>query len=179
MVVQHLLASGREINTNMRIVTENPVENGKTAAEWVRALGTIQKPEYMETEVHERVKKLGSTIADLIDTYEKDPAEVRSQLRKQLGPRGVSSHSPFPVVFKIKGYFGIDEWLQAYLELSSISGECRATPLGVDPSKVTSLILSNNQLTDLSQKIGLSIFVTFFFRSPTESFLLSPYGSRL
>jgi len=130
-IIQTILASSREVDTKRRIVTEDPVENGKTAAEWVRALGTLQKPEYMKAEAYERVKKLGSTVADLIDAYEKDPAKVCSQLRKQLGPRGISSRSPFPVVFKINCCFvDIDEWLQAHLELSSISGECRVTPLG-------------------------------------------------
>jgi len=95
-IIQTVLASSREVDTKRRIVTEDPVENGKTAAEWARALGTIQKPGYMEAEAYERVKKLGSTIADLIDAYEKDPAKVRSQLRKQLCPRGISSHLPFP-----------------------------------------------------------------------------------
>jgi len=95
-IIQTILASSREVDTKRRIVTEDPVENGKTAAEWARTLGTIQKPEYMEGEAYERVRKLGSTIADLIDAYEKDPAKVRSQLRKQLGPRGISSRSPFP-----------------------------------------------------------------------------------
>jgi len=169
-IIQTMLASSREVDTKRRIVTEDPVENGKTAAEWVRALGTLQKPDWMEDEGHKRVRKLGSTIADLIDAYEKDPAKVRSQLRKQLGPRGILPTHLSPFVFKINCCsIGIDVWLQTYLELSSISGECRVTPLGVDPSKVTSLILSINQLTDLSPKIGLSFFLTFSFRPPTEN----------
>jgi len=84
------------VDTKRRVVTEDPVENGKTAAEWARMLGLIKKPKYMENEVHTRVTKIGPIIADLIDAYEKDPAKVRSQLRKELGLRGISFPSSLP-----------------------------------------------------------------------------------
>jgi len=93
-IVQTMLASEREVNTKRRIVTEDPVENGKTAAERARVLGSIQKPKWMKDEVHERSREFGLTIADLIDEYEKDPAKVSAQLRKQLGPFGILPLQP-------------------------------------------------------------------------------------
>ena len=103
VVVRHLLASGREIDTKMKSTFNN-----KTAFEHGKAMGIRKKDQDIapvgksETEDEYKLSKLnGPLCADLIDAHEKDPATVSSQLRKQLGPRGISSHSPFPVVFKI------------------------------------------------------------------------------
>ena len=83
------------VDTKRRVVTEDPVENGKTAAEWTRMLGLIKKPDYMENE-----------------------------LKTQLGPRGISFpfispplYYPFP---EITPKPIIDEWLQSYLEISPL-----------------------------------------------------------
>jgi len=87
--VQHLLASGREIDTRRRSTFNN-----KTAAEQGRAMGARTKGADDTDEDHQRKKTNGPHCADLIDGYEKDAAKVRSQLRKQLGPRGISFPSP-------------------------------------------------------------------------------------
>jgi len=91
VVVQHLLASEREIDTKMKSTFNN-----RTAAEQGRAMGARATKLDKETEeVHQRKKTNGPLCADLIDAYEKDPAKVRSQLRKQLGLSG----NPSPYFF--------------------------------------------------------------------------------
>jgi len=87
-VVQHLLASGREIDTKMK-----STYNNKTAAEHAWAMGAADKDDDETEEDYERGKANGPLCADLIDAYEKDPAKVRSQLRKQLGLPGNPSPS--------------------------------------------------------------------------------------
>ena len=88
VVVQHLLASEKEIDTKMK-----SADNNKTAAERARAMGTDAKGPDETEEAYERSKTNGPLCADLIDAYEKDPAKVRSQLRKQLGLPGNPSPS--------------------------------------------------------------------------------------
>jgi len=91
VVVQHLLASEREIDTKMK-----SAYNNKTAAEQGRAIGGRAAKEADETEEDFQRSKTNSPLcADLIDAYEKDPAKVRSQLRKQLGLSG----NPSPYFF--------------------------------------------------------------------------------
>ena len=94
-IVRRILASGREVDTRRRMETEDPVENGRNAAEWARLLGSIQKPEWMEDEIHERAKVLGPTIADLIEAYEKDSVMTRHRIR-QLPHLRSEDCSPFP-----------------------------------------------------------------------------------
>jgi len=96
VIVQHLLASGIEVDTKMRSTF-----NHKTAFEHGKAMGIRKKDHDIapvgktETEDEFKLSKTnGPLCADLIDAYEKDPAKVRSQLRKQLGPRGISFPSP-------------------------------------------------------------------------------------
>ena len=81
-IVQSILASGREMDTKRRVVSPDPLENGETATEWVRVLGSIQKPGYMSDEIHERAKVIGPIIADHIDEYERDPVAARYRLRR-------------------------------------------------------------------------------------------------
>ena len=55
-----------------------------------------------------------------------------------------------------------------------LSYESLAFPLGIsDPSKVTSLALSNNQLTDLPPKTGCPLVFTLFVGSPDVLVLVS------
>jgi len=89
VVVQRLLASGREIDTKMK-----STYNNKTAAENGRAMGARTTKLADETEEVFQSRKTGPLCADLIDAYEKDPAKVRSQLRKQLCLKGISFPSP-------------------------------------------------------------------------------------
>ena len=84
VVVQLLLASGREIDTKMRSTF-----NGTTAAEQGRAMATRTKGDKETEEVHERKKSNGPKCADLIDENEKDPYGVRSRLRRELGLPGL------------------------------------------------------------------------------------------
>jgi len=83
VVVQHLLASGRDIDTRRRSDFNN-----KTAAEQARAIGgrTIKPDDEAEEEFQIR-KKYCAACADLIDEYERDPAAVRNRLRRQPGLR--------------------------------------------------------------------------------------------
>jgi len=86
VIVQHLLASSLEIDTKTRSLF-----NKTTAAEHARGLGKrTTKPDSETEEVFHRRKMYGPLCADLIDAYEKDPAKIRSQLKTQLGPRGIS-----------------------------------------------------------------------------------------
>jgi len=81
VIVQHLLASGREIDTKMRSTL-----NSKTAAEQGRAMGTRATTAGNETEEDfQRKKTTGPLCANLIDEYERDPDGTRFMLRKELG----------------------------------------------------------------------------------------------
>jgi len=65
VVVQHLLASEREIDTKMK-----SAYNNKTAAERARAMGARASKEADETEEDfQRRKTNGPLCADLIDAY--------------------------------------------------------------------------------------------------------------
>ena len=90
VVVQHLLASGREIDTKMRSTFNN-----KTASEQGRQQPSVPKSANETEEDFQRRKTSGPICANLINAYEKDPAKVRSQLRKQLGLSG----NPSPYFF--------------------------------------------------------------------------------
>jgi len=84
VVVQHLLASGREIDTRKRSTFNN-----NTAAQQGRAMGARITKENDETEdVFERRKTNGPQCADLIDDYEGEPEHrVIQRLRCQPGLR--------------------------------------------------------------------------------------------
>jgi len=102
-VVRLLLASGGEIDTKM-----TSTYNKKTAAQQGRGMATRKtKPENETEEVFQRKNTFGPKCADLVDEYEKDPDEVRTRLRRELGLPGSfifqflfgssfhsSSHSP-------------------------------------------------------------------------------------
>jgi len=83
VVVQHLLASGREIDTRRRSTF-----NHRTAAEQGRVMGErTTKPADETEEVFQGKKKSCAPCADLIDEYEHDPVAVRRRLRRQPGLR--------------------------------------------------------------------------------------------
>jgi len=82
VIVQHLLASERDIDTR----TRSPLNN-RTAAEQGRAMGTATKAEYEMEDDFQRRKINGPLCADLIDEYERDPVAVRNRLRRQPGLR--------------------------------------------------------------------------------------------
>jgi hypothetical protein len=86
-VIQFILASGREVDTKAKSTFNN-----KTATEHARAMSTRDKLENESHEDYQRVKQNCSPIADLIDSYEKDPQRVRAQLRQQFGLRGKQTH---------------------------------------------------------------------------------------
>ena len=84
VVVQLLLASGREIETKKRSTFNN-----YTAAEQGRAIDTREtKPNDETEEDFQRSKIFGPKCADLIDEYEKDADGVRTRLRRELGLPG-------------------------------------------------------------------------------------------
>jgi len=82
VIVQHLLASERDIDTR----TRSPLNN-RTVAEQGRAMGTATKAEYEMEDDFQRRKINGPLCADLIDEYERDPVAVRNRLRRQPGLR--------------------------------------------------------------------------------------------
>ena len=82
VIVQLLLASGREIDTRRKSAFSN-----KTAAEHGRAMGTTVKVSEETEEEYEQSKTYGPLCADLIDEYGRDPVAVRYQLRRQPGLR--------------------------------------------------------------------------------------------
>ena len=87
-VVQIILASGREINTKTKSIAGADAWNNKTAAEIGRRQGTRAKPEVESDEDYIRKKQNGPLIATLIDSYEQNPQQERTQLRKHLGLKG-------------------------------------------------------------------------------------------
>jgi len=82
VVVQHLLASGREIDTKMRCTFNN-----KTAAEQGRAMGTADKEDHETEEDFQRSKTNAPLCAELLKEYECDPVTVRHRLRRRPGLR--------------------------------------------------------------------------------------------
>jgi len=88
-IVQLILASGREVNTKTKSIAGAAPWSNKTAAEVARYQGTRAKPDNGESEEeYTRGKQNGPLIATLIDSYEQNPQQVRTQLRKQLGLKG-------------------------------------------------------------------------------------------
>ena len=89
-VVQLILASGREIDTKTKSIAGTGGWNNKTAAENARIQETRATPEEGESdEDYTRAKQNGPLIATLLDSYEQNPQQVRTQLRKQLGLKGM------------------------------------------------------------------------------------------
>jgi len=82
LAVQQLLASGREIDTNMRSTLNN-----RTAAEQGREQPSVPRSADDTEEIFQRKKLYGPICADLIDDYGRDPAAVRHRLRRQTGLR--------------------------------------------------------------------------------------------
>jgi len=83
LVVQHMLASGRNIDT-----TVVSTWNSKTAAEQARAMGIREQKASHETEEDfQRSHSNGSAIADLLDKYDSEPERVRRELRQLPGVR--------------------------------------------------------------------------------------------
>jgi len=114
VVVQHLLALGREIDTRLR-----NTYNSKTAAEQGRAMRIAPKGDQETEEGYQRRKTNGPLCADLIDAYEKDPANIRSQMRMQLG---LPSN---PFLF----FFHISLSILIYFRCSSCPLSCKAFPI--------------------------------------------------
>ena len=82
-VVQLILASGRVVDTKTKSIAGPAPWNYMTAAEIGRYQGTKAKPDKEESqEDYTRKKKTGPLIATLIDSYERNPQQVRTQLRK-------------------------------------------------------------------------------------------------
>jgi len=111
-VVQLILASGREIDTKTKSIAGPAAENNKTAAERARFQGT-------------REKQNGPSMADLIDSYEQNPQQIRTQLRKQLGLKGRSFFVFFFVVFLLF-FFSLESGFFWFF---------RRSPLGTDSSR--------------------------------------------
>ena len=89
-VVQLLFASGRDIDTKMKSVSNT------TAAQQARGMGDRVKKADDETEEDfQRKKKYCAAIADLIDSYEKDATRVRARLRRELGLPGTFHPPPY------------------------------------------------------------------------------------
>ena len=88
-VVQRLLASDCLIDTQKRCVTDDPEENNKTAAEWVGYLVVSPRPAYMTEDTHERVVTCGNALASLLDSYDRNPTEVRFRVRRLPHLRGM------------------------------------------------------------------------------------------
>jgi len=107
LVVQHLLASGREIITKTKSTFNN-----KTAAEQGRRQPSVPKSTDETEEVFQRRKTIGPLCADLIDEYESEPEhlEVRHRLRRQPGLREYFIGHLFAlVVFHSDSFVAINE----------------------------------------------------------------------
>ena len=90
-IVQLILASGREVDTKTKSIAGTAAWNNKTATKIGRYQGTRAKPEAESEDVHLRKKQNGPLIATLIDSYDQNSQQVRTQLRKQLGFAGCTS----------------------------------------------------------------------------------------
>jgi len=107
VVVQHILASGKEIDTKRRSDVQN-----RTAAEQGRAMGGRTKRVNDTDEDHQRKKTNGPLCADLIDEYERDPVAARHRLRRLPGLREYFIGHIFAlVVFYSDSYVAINERL--------------------------------------------------------------------
>jgi len=126
VIVQHLLASGKEIDTEMRSTFNN-----KTAAEQGRGMGTAAKGADETEEAYERSKTNGPLCADLIDEYERDPVAVRHRLRRQPGLReSFIAHLFALVVFHSDSFVVINERL-AHSDTQRFFRICTRLPLEV------------------------------------------------
>jgi len=83
-VVQLILASGREVDTSTRSIGGTAAWNDKTAAQVARRQGTREKFAGEAEEVYARMKRNGPLIADLLDSFDLDPATTRQQLKDLL-----------------------------------------------------------------------------------------------
>ena len=84
-VVQLILASGREVDTKAKSIAGKATSSNKTAAEIGRYQGSRGSSEKESQEEYIRRRQYGPLIATLIDSYEQNPQQVRTQLRKELG----------------------------------------------------------------------------------------------
>jgi len=126
VIVQHLLASGKEIDTEMRSTF-----NDMTAAEQGRAMVTAAKEADETEDAYERSKTNGPLCADLIDEYERDPVAVRHRLRRQPGLReSFIAHLFALVVFHSDSFVVINERL-AHSDTKRFFRICARLPLEV------------------------------------------------
>jgi len=126
VIVQHLLASGREIDTRRRSTFNN-----KTAAEHGRAMGIAAKGDHKTEEDYERSKTNGPLCANLIDEYERDPVAVRHRLRRQPGLReSFIGHLYALVVFHSDSFVIINDKL-AHSDTRRFFRICTRLPLEV------------------------------------------------
>jgi len=86
--VQLILACGRDIETKMKSSF-----NDKTAAEVGRLVATLSKGVFEDDDDYLRCKTFGPVIADIVDSYELNPTQVRAQLRRLPGVRGWGNFS--------------------------------------------------------------------------------------
>ena len=96
-VVQLILASGREIDTKTKSIAGTALGSNMTAVEVAQSQGTRTQDEWESKEEYTRGKINGPLIATLIASYEQNPQQVRTQLRKQLGLKG----SNFSLLFAL------------------------------------------------------------------------------
>ena len=84
-IVECLLASGRNVNTQARSMAGTAAWNDKTPVEMARRPGIRGMSDPDETEEEFATKKhSGPLIATLLDSFERNPQQVRAQLRKKL-----------------------------------------------------------------------------------------------
>jgi len=126
-IVQMILAFHGDVATRLRITTADPDEDGKTAAEWARALVTLPKREYMGEDAHLRIKTLGPTLGNLIVEYEADMATVRASLQRLPHIQGYFIAHTFALLI-----FYADSFLQT-------------TP-AITPSSVTRFLTMSSKL---------------------------------
>ena len=88
-VVQLILASGREVDTKTKSIAGTADWSNKLAAEVARRQGNRAKPYDGESdEVFTRRMQNCLLIAILIESFEENPQQVRTRLRKHLGLKG-------------------------------------------------------------------------------------------
>ena len=87
MIVQLIIASGRDVDTQIKITDNADPLNGMTPAEIGRFQGTRDTEDGEFDEDYIRKKENGPAIADLIDSFDADPVTTRQQLRKPHNSR--------------------------------------------------------------------------------------------
>ena len=87
-VVQLILASGREIDTKTKSKPGTTAWSNTTAAEMARWSGSSGRWKDEKEESTARRTQSCPLIATLIDSYDRNPQQVRNQLRQQLGIKG-------------------------------------------------------------------------------------------